>query len=124
MKDILASVLVAIAATVRSRASLQLEVLALRHQLAVCRRSVARPRLKPADRILWAWLSRAWSTWRDVVIFVQPATVIRWQRRRFREHWTRLSQKRGPGRPRVPEEVQDLVRTMSLASVGWGSPGS
>jgi putative transposase len=43
----------------RSRLALQIEILALRHQLAVYQRTCGRPRLKPADRILWAWLSRA-----------------------------------------------------------------
>ncbi len=70
---------------------MQLEILALRHQLAVCRRSVKSLRIKPADRILWAWLSRIWSGWERVLVFVQPATVITWRRRKFREYWTRLS---------------------------------
>ena len=42
----------------RSRAALQIEILALRHQLSVLQRSVKRPRLNATDRWLWAWLSR------------------------------------------------------------------
>jgi hypothetical protein len=68
----------AIVSIVRSRMALQVEVLALRHQLAVYQRTGRRPRLGPADRILWAWLSRAWSGWRDVLVLVQPGTVIAW----------------------------------------------
>jgi putative transposase len=49
----------------RPRLALQIEILALRHQLAVYQRTCGRPRLKAADRILWAWLSRAWSGWRE-----------------------------------------------------------
>jgi hypothetical protein len=45
----------------RARASLQIENLALRHQLGVLQRSCRRPRLRPSDRILWSWLSRVWS---------------------------------------------------------------
>jgi hypothetical protein len=61
----------------RSRLSLQLGVLALRHQLTVYQRSKTKPRLKPTDRIFWAWLSRVWPSWQEALVFVQPATVIR-----------------------------------------------
>src|SRR5437867_2754865 len=87
-----------LSALFRSRVSLQVEIVALRHQLAVYQGRVRRPHLCPADRILWAWLSRNWATWRDALVFVQPATVIAWQRKRFRDHWTRLS-RAGKARP-------------------------
>ena len=57
----------------RSRLSMQLEILALRHQLAVYQRTARRPRVRPTDRILWSWSSRHWSRWREVPIFVRPA---------------------------------------------------
>jgi hypothetical protein len=57
-------------------ASIALENLALRHQLAVLQRSVRRPRLSRWDRILWVWLSRVWANWRSNLIIVQPATVL------------------------------------------------
>jgi hypothetical protein len=60
MKPILFALFAFLKASVRSRASMQLEILALRHQLAVCQRSMKRPRLKPTDRILWSWLARLW----------------------------------------------------------------
>jgi transposase InsO family protein len=106
----------------RSRVSMQLEILALRHQLTVYQRSGVRARLKPGDRIFWAWLSRVWSGWRNALVFVQPATVIAWQRKRFREHWTRLSRRRKPGRPAVALEVRALIRRMSRANPTWGAP--
>jgi hypothetical protein len=53
---------------------------------------------------------------------VKPATVIAWRRRRFRAFWTKLSSKRGPGRPPVAKETQDLIRRMSELNVTWGSP--
>ena len=71
----------------RSRASLSLEHLALRHQLAIYQQTVRRPRLHATDRLCWAWLSRLWSAWQDALAFVQPRTVIAWQRQRFRDHW-------------------------------------
>src|ERR1039457_6088997 len=52
-------------AAFKSRATLHLENLALRHQLGVLRRSVKRPKLTSADRLLWAWLCGAWSDWRS-----------------------------------------------------------
>jgi hypothetical protein len=67
-------------------ASLRLENLALRHQVAVCKQSVSRPKLRPPDRILWVWLSRLWPGWQDALEFVQPRTVIAWQKKRFRDH--------------------------------------
>src|SRR5512139_1436201 len=85
----------------RSRRAMQVEILALRHQLGVYQRTCARPRLKPADRLLWAWLSRVWSRWEEALVFVQPATVIAWRRRKFREYWTRLSRSGRPGRPSI-----------------------
>ena len=86
------SVLVAGLATIfRSRRALQLEILALRHQLAIYQRTVKRPRIRPGDRILWTWLSRRWAGWREAPVFVQPETVLAWQRKRFRVHWAQLT---------------------------------
>ena len=80
MKPVVRALIAFLVSLVRSRLSLQVEILALRHQLAVYQRSTWVPHLRPSDRILWSWLSRAWSRWRDVVLFVQPATVLAWQR--------------------------------------------
>jgi hypothetical protein len=55
--------------------------------------SAHRPATEESTRrpsILWWWLSRRWARWRDVLVFVQPETVIAWQRKRFRDHWTRM----------------------------------
>ncbi|HKD07268.1 MAG TPA: hypothetical protein VKB79_15295 [Bryobacteraceae bacterium] len=75
---------VALLITFKSRTALQVENLALRHQLAVLRRSVKRPKLTSADRILWAWLCEAWSDWQSTLLIVKPETVIGWQRKGFR----------------------------------------
>jgi len=60
--------------------------------------------------------------WRDALTFVQPCTVIAWQRQRFRDHWRRLSQHGTPGRPTIAKEVRDLIRTMWQANPTWGAP--
>src|SRR5262245_38467316 len=78
----------AASSTVKSRAALQLENIALRHQLGVLRRSVKRPKLTPVDRCLWAWLSQVWNDWRSSVVIVKPETVIAWHRKSFGLFWT------------------------------------
>src|SRR5918995_5197813 len=66
----------------RSRAILQLEILALRHQLQVLERSHRRRlRLTRFDRMLWVWFSRLWWQWRSALVVVDPQTVISWHRR-------------------------------------------
>jgi transposase InsO family protein len=71
--------------------------------------------------MLWAWFAGHWNRWREVLVFVQPATVIAWQRKRCRDHWARLSHRR-PGRPVVSEEVRTLIRDISTANPRWGAP--
>jgi putative transposase len=106
----------------RSRAALQIEILALRHQLTVLRRSVKRPRLTATDRLLWAWLSRKWSAWRTALVIVKPETVISWHRKGFRLFWTWKSRGGRPGRPVVAKEVRQLIRRMSRENPLWGAP--
>jgi putative transposase len=106
-------------APVKSRAELQAENLALRHQLCVYQRSVKRPKVRPADRILWSFLAKSWTGSKDALIFVKPDTVIRWQCRRFKEHWRKLSDSGEPGRPTIPKEVKELIRTMSSMNPIW-----
>jgi putative transposase len=104
------------------RAALVAENVALRHQLAVLRRSVKRPRLRRQDRILWAWLSRIWTDWRSSLVIVKPDTVVSWHRQGFRLYWRWKSRHRGDGRPAVPRRVRDLIRHMSKANSLWGAP--
>jgi putative transposase len=106
----------------RTRTSLQLENLALRHQLTVYQRSDATPRIQPVDRLFWSWLSRVWSGWRGALVFVQPRTIIAWQRKRFRDHWSRLSGTTKPGRPSTSARIRQLIQRMSKANPQWGSP--
>ena len=70
MKAVLLALVTSICASLRGRVALHLEILALRHQLAVYQRRRLRVRTKVADRLLWAWLSRSWAGWRDVLVFV------------------------------------------------------
>jgi hypothetical protein len=116
MLPVISALLAFVAGLFRSRASLCLEHLALRHPLAVYQQTVARPRLRSTDRVLWAWLAWLWPGWRDALALVQPCTVIAWPRQRFHDHWRRLSQHDTPGRPTMAKEVRDLIRTVWQAN--------
>ena len=103
----------------RTRAALEAEILALRHQIQVLQRS--RPhhlRLTRADRALWVWLSRIWPDWRTATLLVKPATVLAWHRQGFRLYWTWKSRDR-MGRPRIPAHLRWLNRTMAGANLLW-----
>jgi putative transposase len=106
----------------RSRTALQLEILALRHQLGVLQRSVKRPKLTAADRLLWVWLSAVWKDWRSAVFLVKAATVIGWHRKGFRLFWTWKIRRGKLGRPTVLKEVRELIRMMSRDNPLWGAP--
>jgi hypothetical protein len=80
--------------------------------------------LTQLDRLFWVGLSLVWSDWRQALIFVQPDTVVRWQRERFRRFWARLSRPKGPrrGRPAVASEIRRLIRQMAIANPLWRAP--
>src|SRR5216683_3413430 len=112
---------------IRTRASMHLEILALRHQLAeLQRRTTKRPRLRTADRLLWVMLSRAWVQWRSALVIVKPETVIAWQRKGvsivLALYWRWKSGGGNSGRPSVSLEMRELVRQMSTANPLWGAP--
>src|SRR5439155_25117530 len=98
---------------------LALEKLALHQQLAVYKRTVRRPKLRRTDRLFWVGLAKVWAGWRQSLVIVTPDTVLRWQRRRFREHWTQLSGLPSAGRPPVNAEVTALIREIAAANPLW-----
>ena len=106
----------------RSRAMLELENLALRHQVGVLQRSARkRPRLTPADRLLWVGLS-LWRDWRSALAIVKPETVVAWHRAGFRRFWTWKVRRGHPGRSVISREVRDLIRRMCRENPRWGAP--
>src|SRR5438046_9726370 len=72
MLGVLIALVAAALSFFKTRAALQLENLALRHQLGVLHRSVKKPKLTPFDRLLWAWLCGVWADWRSALIVVKP----------------------------------------------------
>jgi putative transposase len=106
-----------------SRAALQLENLALRHQIGVLQRSSRkRPKLTPLESLLWVWLSCVWSDWRSALAIVEPKTVVAWHRKGFRLFWTWKVRHGQPGRPVIFREVRDLIRKMCRENPSWGAP--
>src|SRR5260370_21525102 len=80
------------------------------------------PRLLTADRFFWVGVGRVWVGWKQPLVIVTPDTVRCWQRRRFREHWTRLSAPPTGGRLPVNAEIKVLVMRMAAANPLWGAP--
>jgi hypothetical protein len=111
-----------IIATLRQHRDLALENLALRQQLGVLKRKHGVPRLKKGDRLFWVVLSRIWAPWRQALHLVNGDTVVGWQRKGFRIHWTRTSQRGSPSRPQLNSEVRALIQQRATANPYWGAP--
>ena len=105
-----------------NRAKLSLELLALRHQLVVLRRTVQRPQIQNRDRWFWIVVSRIWKDWRQALIFVKPETVIKWHRQGFKRYWRWKSRSSQVGRPKLDQEIRDLIRRISGENPLWGVP--
>ena len=124
MLNLLLSLLTLVGSSIKTRLALQLEIMALRHQLSILQRSSheKRPRLRNSDRLLWVWLSHFWSGWRQTLVIVKPKTVIAWHRMGFRLYWRWKSRTRRPGRPAINKDVRELIQQMSQANPLWGAP--
>jgi putative transposase len=119
----LTTLLSSLRSIVRSRAALEFENLALRHQIAVLQRSAAkRLKLTSADRLLWVCLSRLWHDWRSALTIVKPETLLAWHRAGFRLFWTWKVRHGQPGRPIISREVRELIRKMCRENPTWGAP--
>jgi hypothetical protein len=92
-----------------------------RTQVLSPRKKRPRPQLNDMDRAFWVALRTAWPGWSKYLFIVNPDTVAKWHRDRFRRYWAKISQhKTGPGRLRIDAEMRRLIRTMALD--GWGAP--
>ncbi len=111
----------ALRAVFRTRGELLIENLALKQQVVALKKERPRPVLDDVDRAFWIALCTAWPGWATRLVIVNPDTVAKWNRDRFRRYWAKISrEKQGPGRPRVDAEIRRLIRTM--ARDGWGAP--
>jgi hypothetical protein len=115
-------ILHSICALILSRAQLSIELLALRQQLLVLRRTVPRPQVHRKERLFWVVLSRIWKDWRKVLIIVRPETVIKWHRQGFKMYWRWRSGTRNFGRPKVDKEIRELIGRISRDNPLWSVP--
>jgi hypothetical protein len=123
MRPSVTAFLAVIWSSLRTRAELEAEILALRHQLAVLQQAAPRRlRLRRADRLLWVLLSRVWRGWRGAVQIVPPATVVAWHRRVFAWHWRWRSAQPRVGRPPLALDIRALIQKMRRANPLWGAP--
>ncbi len=102
----------------RTGRSKDLEIIVLRHQLAVLRRQTEQPQLTDDDRTLLGAIAAALPRPRRVGWIVTPDTLLRWHRRRIARHWTQST--RPPGRPSTAAEIRRLIIDMATDNPTWG----
>src|SRR5947209_8123239 len=122
MRAILSSLLYWLTLSFRRRISLQLELVALRHQLGVFQRTKRHPpMITPADRLIWGWLYRMYPKSLRWLRVAKPETVIKWHRRGFLFYWRYKCKRRG-SLPRVVKgELRRLIFQMYNENAGWGA---
>jgi len=109
--------LAVLALRLRSRELKELEIVVLRHELAVLRRQTSRPRLDESDRVFLAAASQLLGR-ASRSFFVRPDTLLGWHRQLVRRRWTYA--RRRPGRPAVSEETRALVLRLARENPRWG----
>jgi putative transposase len=103
---------------------LAMENLALRHQLALYKRTATRPRLRPADRLFWVWLARIWAGWRQSIVIVTPEhrpALAAAPLPRALDQALRPALRGPPARHRR-NQIKALVIRMAAANPLWGAP--
>jgi hypothetical protein len=96
------------------------ELLALRHEVRVLRRQVARTAWRSGDRFVLTLLARRLPRAGWGVLPVRPETVLRWHRELVRRRWAAFGRRRGPGRPTLPAGVRDLIARLAAENPTWG----
>jgi transposase InsO family protein len=112
----------AIRIKLRSRAALEIEIIALRSQLALYQEQtlnhkISKPRPTPAFRQLWVMISKLYSNWKSALCVVKPETVIGWHRTAFRFYWRRKSKPRG--RPIISHATIALIKRIHKENPLW-----
>src|SRR3982074_2900108 len=120
MRDVVRLIVWMVADLFRSRAALEAEILTLRQQINVLRRTVpTKQTFSSIDRLIFVCLYRPGV--RDALAMFKPETVVKWHRAGFRLYWRWKSKARG-GRPTVPLEIRRLIGEMSIANPLRGGP--
>jgi len=103
---------------IRSDTTKDIEILVLRHQLAVLQRRTPRPRMSWADRAMIAVLAQLLPARRRLGLIVTPSTILRWHRQLLARHWTNPPVR--PGRPAIPAGVRTLALRLATENPTWG----
>lgn len=111
-----------VALAFRSDRSTDLEIVVLRHELAILRRQVIRPELSDADRIFLAAASPLLPRRRWASFVVRPETLLRWHRRLVARRWT--YPRRGRGRPPIDPDIASQILRLARENPRWGTRGS
>jgi transposase len=101
-----------------SDTSKEIEILVLRHQLAVLQRRTPRPQITWTDRALIAALARLLPTPQRLGLLVTPATILRWHRQLVARRWT--TEPGRPGRPAIPAGLRALIVRLATENPTWG----
>jgi hypothetical protein len=111
MMTILSTLISILGFRIRSRASLELELISLRHQMSVLRRQhPGRFGSSPQTFSCGCWLYRVWPQVLDAMVLLKPATVVQWHRQGFLLYWRWRSCRRA--RPKMSAEIRDLIRKL------------
>ena len=106
--------------SIKLNSYLVIENLAMRQQLAIMKQSIKQPKLRNRDRLFWVILSLLCQRWRDFLIIVKPATVIRWNKKGFNLFWKFKSKLKG--RSKIDPEIRKLIKKFAKANPTWGAP--
>ena len=116
--EVLTKLLSWIVLRIRSDTTKDIEILVLRHQLAVLQRRMPRRRMSWTDRALIAALTRLLPTPQRLGLLVTPATILRWHRQLVARRWT--TEPGRPGRPAIPAGLRALIVRLATENPTWG----
>jgi transposase InsO family protein len=85
-------------------------------------RFIKRLQIKTKDRLFWIILFLFWKDWQDSLIVLKPETVVGWHKKDFRLFWRWKSRSTSPGRPRINQEIRNLIYNMASSNPLWGAP--
>jgi hypothetical protein len=112
--------LAAVSDLTRSKADLIAENALLRQQLLVLKRQVKKPKFRLIDRLFLVFFASLVNSWRQVLLIVKPATLLKWHRAGFKLFW-KFKSKPNTRKPKISQDTIDLIRKMTSENPLWGA---